>query len=417
MSRASGRRVVVTGLGCLTPIGMNRASSWEACAAGRSGVGPITRFDASAYPVRIAAELPGEIPLPELSRKEQRRIDRAVALALAASVEAVEHAGLDGDEAERESFGVSIGSGQGGVETLQAAVRSLFEAGPRRVSPFAIPMALCNMPAGYVAIRHRLKGPNLCHAGACATSTQALGEAARIVERGDAEVMLAGGVEAPVTEVGIAGFAAMRALSTRNDAPREASRPFDRGRDGFVMGEGAAVLVLESLERARARGAEIHAEVLGYGLSADAAHIASTTRDAEGAQRCMRKALADAGVAAAEVGYLNAHATGTPAGDDSEARAIRAVFGAHAERLPVSSTKGTTGHLLGAAGAVEALFCVEALRSGLLPPTLNLDDPDPDCALDHVAHKARPAAVGVVLSNSFGFGGTNASLVLGHPDR
>jgi 3-oxoacyl-[acyl-carrier-protein] synthase II len=394
---------------------MDAPRSWEAAVAGRSGVRVIQNFDASAYPVRIAGELPEALELPELPHKEARRLDRVIKLALKAAAEASRSAGLEVGDAERERVGVSIGSGIGGVETLQEAHRVLFKHGHRRVSPFAIPMILSNMPAGYVAIRQRLQGPNLCHVAACASGAHALGEAARVIERGDADAMLAGGVEAPVAEVGIAGFAAMRALSQRNDEPQAASRPFDRDRDGFVMGEGAAVLVLESREQALERGAPVLAELLGYGMNADAAHIAAPTDNAEGAQRCMRLALADAGLSPADVDYLNAHATSTDLGDASEARAIRAVFGAHSPA--VSSTKSMTGHLLGASGALEALFCVRALETGVLPPTINLDRPDPECELDHVAHKARHATLRVALSNSFGFGGTNASLVFGQADR
>jgi 3-oxoacyl-[acyl-carrier-protein] synthase II len=277
-------------------------------------------------------------------------------------------------------------------------------------------MSIANMAAGYVAIHNGLRGPNLCHVSACTSSAHSIGEAARLLERGDADVMLAGGSEAAATTIGLAGFGAMRALSTRNDAPAAASRPFDQGRDGFVIGEGAAVLVLETLEHARARGARIHASVLGYATTADAAHIASPTEDAEGAQRCMRLALEDAGLGPADVDYLNAHATSTPAGDPAEARAIRAVFGTHVDRVAVSSTKSMTGHLLGAAGALEALLCIRALQTGLLPPTINLEQPDPECALDHVANKARPVRARVALSNSFGFGGSNATLVLGGQD-
>jgi 3-oxoacyl-[acyl-carrier-protein] synthase II len=278
-------------------------------------------------------------------------------------------------------------------------------------------MAICNMASGYVAIRLGLLGPNLCHVSACASGSHSLGEAARAIQRGEADVLLAGGSEAPITEIGLSSFAAMRALSSRNDAPAAASRPFDRGRDGFVMGEGAAVLVLEEFEHARARGARVRAEVLGYAATADAAHIAQPTENAEGAQRCMRLALADAGLAPSDVDHLNAHATSTPLGDISEARAIRAVFGSHAERLAVSATKSMTGHLLGAAGAVEAALCVRALETGTLPPTINLEDPDPECRLDHVANKARSGRIGVAVSNSFGFGGTNATLVFGAGDE
>jgi len=417
MPGISRRRVVITGLGCVSPLGMDANESWEAALAGRSGVRSIRRFDVSAYPVHFAGQVPREPELPEVPPKEARRLDRVIRLTVASAAEAVRAAGLQVDDSNRERIGVSIGSGMGGVETLQEAHRLLFSSGPRRISPFSIPMALCNMPAGYVAIRHGLQGPNLCHVAACTSGAHAVGEAARLIERGDADAMLAGGAEAGITEIGIAGFAAMRALSTRNAAPEAASRPFDRDRDGFVMAEGAAVLVLEALEHARARGARPLAEVLGYAANADAANIASPTENAEGAQRCMRLALADAGLGPADVDHLNAHATSTDLGDVSEARAIRAVFGAHAERLAVSATKSMTGHLLGASGALEALFCVRALQSGVLPPTINLERPDPDCELDHVANKARPAGIAVAASNSFGFGGTNATLVFGHPDR
>jgi 3-oxoacyl-[acyl-carrier-protein] synthase II len=335
---------------------------------------------------------------------------------LGPSLEAVRDAGNAWDPAERDRVGVAIGSGIGGLGTLQEAHRALFQSGPRRVSPFTIPMAICNMASGYVAIRLGLRGPNLCQVGACASGGHAIGEAARRIQYGEADVMLAGGSEAPITEIGVAAFAAMRALSTRNDDAQAASRPFDLGRDGFVMGEGAAVLVLEERERARARGARILAQVAGYAATADAAHIAQPTEEAEGAQRCMRLALDDAGLAPGDVEYLNAHATSTPAGDPSEARAIRAVFGRHVAQLAVSSTKSMTGHLLGAAGAVEALLCVRALDSGVLPPTINLERPDPECDLDHVANKARHARVRVAMSNCFGFGGTNAALVLARPD-
>lgn len=412
---ASRRRVVVTGLGCVTPLGVDLASSWEGALAGRSGVRTITRFDASEFAVRIAGEVPGEFDLGDLPSKEARRLDRVVALALSASGQALAGSGLDLASVDLERSGVAIGSGIGGMETLESGHRVLFEKGPRRVGPFTIPMAICNMSSGYTAIQHGLKGPNLCHVGACASGSHSIGEASRIIERGDADVMLAGGSEAAVTGIGVAAFSSMRALSTRNDDPAAASRPFDTDRDGFVMGEGAAVLVLEGEDHARARGATILAEVLGYAVTADAAHIAQPTEDAEGAQRCMRLALADAGLEASQVDYLNAHATSTPAGDPSETRAIRAVFGAHVDRLAVSSTKGMTGHLLGAAGAVEALFCIKALETGWIPPTVNLDRIDPECPLDHVANKARQAPVRIAVSNSFGFGGTNAALVLGAP--
>ncbi len=407
------RRVVVTGMGCVTPLGPDAASTWSAAIEGRSGVGPITRFDSEGFPVRFAAECARDLDLGDLPPKEVRRLDRYVALAHVAAREAIRDSGLSTDGEAGERIGVAIGSGIGGLETLTTAFRALFESGPRRVLPFTIPMTICNMGSGYVAIRFGLRGPNLCHVAACASGAHSIGEAARVVERGDADAMVAGGSEAPITEIGVAGFANMKALSRRNDAPEAASRPFDMGRDGFVIGEGAAVFVLESEEHARSRGATILCEILGYGTSGDAAHIAQPTENAEGAQRCMRIAVADAGLSTSDVDYLNPHATSTPAGDSSEARAIRAVFGAHTDRLAVSATKSMTGHLLGAAGALEAFLCIRALETGILPPTINLDRPDPVCQLDHVAGKARHARVRVAMSNSFGFGGTNATLVLG----
>ncbi len=411
-SRSTNRRVVVTGLGCVTPLGADVESTWSAAVAGRSGVRRISQFDCTDFPVQIAAEADEKLDLGDLPSKEARRLDRCVALSLAASRQAIADAGVVVDAALGDRAGVAIGSGIGGLKTLQLAHDEISQRGPRRVSPFTIPMAICNMSSGYVAIRHGLRGPNLCHVAACASGAQGIGEAMRLIQRGDADLMLAGGTEAAITAVGVASFAAMRALSTRNDAPEKASRPFDRGRDGFVIGEGAAVLVLESEEHARARGARIRAELIGYAATADAMHVASPTENAEGAQRCMKLVLEDAELTTRDIDYLNAHATSTPLGDVSEARAIRAVFGVDAERVAVSATKSMTGHLLGAAGSLEALLCIKALETGLLPPTINLEDPDPECALDHVANKARECAARVALTNSFGFGGTNAALVL-----
>jgi 3-oxoacyl-[acyl-carrier-protein] synthase II len=406
------RRVVVTGLGAVTPLGADATSSWEAAVAGRSGVGPVTRFAPGAQPVRIAAQVRAPLDTSSIPPKELRRLDRFVLYAALAAGEALRDAGLALDAgAPDDRFGVSIGSGIGGVETLLENHRQLL-AGERRLSPFFIPMTIANMAAGFVAIRHGLRGPNLCTTTACSSGAHAIGEALRLIERGDADAMLAGGSEAVVNELVMAGFTALRALSTRNDEPERASRPFDTDRDGFVVGEGAALLVLEALDHARARGATPFAELVGYAAGADAGHVAAPDESGEGAARCMRAALADAGIAPAELGYVNAHATATPAGDVAEARAIRRVLGPAAESVPVSATKSMTGHLLGAAGAVEALFCVRALQTGWLPPTTNLDHPDPECALDHVAHKARHAPARVALSNSFGFGGTNATLVL-----
>ena len=407
------RRIVVTGFGCVTPLGNDVESTWRAATEGRSGVAPFVRFKVDDLPVRFGGEVTGDLDLGDVAPKEARRLDRMIVLAVAAAREAVLDASLDTSDGSGERMGVAIGSGIGGLNTIEESFNVLAKRGPTRISPFMIPMIISNMAGGYVAIRHGLRGPNLCHVSACATGAHSLGEAARIIERGDADVMLAGGSEAALCSFGLAGFSAMRALSTRNDDPQAASRPFDRGRDGFVMGEGAAVLILEEAEHARARGAHVRGELLGYGMSADAAHMAIPTEDAEGAQRCMKIALADAGLVPADVDYLNAHATSTPAGDPSEVHAIRAVYGSHVDALAVSSTKSMTGHLLGAAGAVEALFCLRALETGILPPTINLDDPDPECLLDHVANKARHARVAVAMSNSFGFGGTNATLVFG----
>ena len=412
----TGRRVVITGFGCVSPLGATADETWSAAIAGRSGAGAIRRFDTSEFSVKIAAQTPDDFDLGDLSAKEVRRLDRFTLLALAAAREALRDAGLDSANMQSERCGVAIGSGIGGLETLSNSIAALKEFGPRRVSPFTIPMSICNMASGYVAIQHGLRGPNLCQTAACASGAHSIGEAARAIERGDADIMLAGGAEAPITELAVAGFANMKALSTRNESPSTASRPFDTDRDGFVVGEGAGVLILEDLEGARARGADIRAHVLGYGMTADAASVAQPTEGGEGAQRCMSLAIADAGLNPSDVDHLNAHATSTPQGDPSEARAIRAVFGDHTQRLSVSATKSMTGHLLGAAGAVEAFLCVRALQTGILPPTINLDRPDPECELDHVANKARETLIRVALSNSFGFGGTNATLVFGRAE-
>ncbi len=409
---ARQRRVVVTGIGCVTPLGCGAAATWQAAVAGKSGIRPITSFETDGFPVRIAGEVRDELDLGNISRKEARRLDRMIALAVAAAREAVEDADLS-QGVDHDRAGVAIGSGIGGLGALEASFDVLARRGPTRISPFMIPMIISNMAGGYVSILHGLRGPNLCHVSACATGAHSIGGAARIIERGDADLMLAGGSEAANTKLGVAGFTAMRALSMRNDDPAAASRPFDVDRDGFVMSEGAAVLVLEEAEAARARGATARAEFLGYGLSADAVHMAIPTEHAEGAQRCMRLALADAELGPTDVDYLNAHATSTPAGDPSEVRAVRSVFESHVNRLAVSATKSMTGHLLGAAGALEALLCVRSLETQTLPPTINLDCPDPECDLDHVANKARETRVDVALSNSFGFGGTNATLIFG----
>ncbi|HSJ96482.1 MAG TPA: beta-ketoacyl-ACP synthase II [Myxococcota bacterium] len=412
--RSGRRRVVVTGVGCVSPLGRDAASTWAAATAGVSGVRPLTRFDASELPTRFAAVCDPELAPEGLPPKEVRRIDRSARLVLVAAEEAVADAAFD-TGVDRDRVGVVIGTAIGGIGTLLGSYDAMLERGARRVSPFTVPMTLPNMPAGYVSMQHGLRGPILCPVGACASGAQALGAAARLIERGDADLVVAGGTEAAVHPLVIAAFAAMRALSTRNDEPARASRPFDLDRDGFVLGEGAGVVILESAEHASARGARARAEVLGYGEAADASHPASPAEDAGGARRAMERALADAGLAPEQVDAVNAHATSTPAGDRSEVLAIRTVFGAHADALPVSATKSVTGHLLGAAGAVEAILCVLALETGLLPPTINLDHLDPECALDHVTPKARERELRAVLSNAFGFGGVSASLLLGRP--
>jgi 3-oxoacyl-[acyl-carrier-protein] synthase II len=411
--RDPAERVVVTGLGCVTPIGVGLDPSWAAAVAGRSGGGPITLFDTEDFPVRIAAEVKGPVELPDVADKEARRLERGVRFALYAATEALQDAGSPVNDANRDRVGVAIGSGISGLGTLLENYRQLLKRGPRRVSPFTIPMGIPNMPSGYVSVHHRLRGPNLCHVSACASGTHSIGEASRLLLRGDADMMLAGGTEAPILDLAVSGFAAMKALSTRNDAPEAASRPFDRERDGFLVGEGAGVLVLETLAHARARGATIRGEVLGYGASGDGSHIAAPEENGDGARRCMAAALEDAGLAPEQIDHVNAHATSTPAGDPIEVRALRSVLGAHADQVPVSATKSMTGHLLGAAGAIEAIFCLMAMETGTLPPTINLVTPDPECELNHVANEARPAQARTCLSNSFGFGGTNASVILG----
>ena len=413
MARADDQRIVVTGMGCITPLGLDLESSWQGAIAGRSGVAPISLFDASELPVQFAAEVKGEPDLGDLPPKETRRFDRFVGFALAAAREALRDSGLAIDDDNRERIGVAIGSGIGGLHTLTSNLKTLIDRGARRVSPFTIPMSIGNMAGAYVSIVHGLRGPGLCHVSACASGAHSIGEACEWIRRGEADVILAGGAEAPIVDIGVAGFAAMRALSTRNDAPEAASRPFDRGRDGFVIGEGAGVLVLESLSHARERGAVVRAEVLGYGISSDGLYMAAPDESGTGAARCMELALADAGLPPSAVEYLNPHATSTPAGDTAEVTALRRVFGASLGAIPVSATKSMTGHQLGAAGAVEAILTIRAMQARTLPPTINLEDVDPDCALDHVAGTAREASPRIALSNSFGFGGTNASLLLG----
>lgn len=407
------RRVVVTGLGCVSPLGTDASATWAAAAAGKSGAGPIERFDASQITCQIAAECREPLGLPGIPPKESRRLDRCILLALEAALEAMRDAGLAPESLDSDRIGIAVGTGIGGAETLLENHKVLLERGPRRISPFTVPMALANMPSGYLSMQFGARGPNLTPVGACASGAQAIGEAFRTIQRGDADVMVAGGTEAVILPLVVAGFATMRALSTRNAEPARASRPFDADRDGFLIAEGAGILILEGADFAERRGARVRGEVLGYGGAADAAHIALPDEDGAGACLAMRRALSDAGCEPEDVGHINAHATSTPAGDAVEAQAIRSVFGAHTDELPVSATKSMTGHLLGAAGAVEAILTLQALEEGLLPPTINLENPDPACELDHVAPKARPSDARIALSNAFGFGGLNASLVLG----
>ena len=419
MRAPDAEEIVVTGLGCVSPLGTSAEATWSAIAAGQCGIRRLPdEFDARLT-ARIAGLVTGELNPGAVEHKELRRMDRGILLALSAAREALDDAqllGAIGSAVDRDRIGVAIGSGIGGIHTLVQNDRLYVERGPSRVSPFFIPMTLANMPAGIVAIHHGLRGPNLCHVTACASGAHAIGESLRLLRAGEADAMVVGGTEAAVVDLVIAGFANMHALSKRNDAPERASRPFDADRDGFVLSEGAAVLVLERAGHARARGARVRAKLLGYGASSDASHMAAPDAASGGALRCMQAALANAQLAATDIDYVNAHATSTGAGDAVEAQALREVFGAHTDRLPVSSTKGATGHLLGAAGALEALLSVRALETGMLPPTLNLDRPDPSFTLDHVANKARRARVRVVMSNSFGFGGVNAALIFGSAD-
>jgi len=406
------QRVVITGIGCVSPVGLTAEESWAAVTTGRSGIDNISLFDAANFPVRFAGEVKNFDPLRHLDRKESRRMDRFVQLGMAAALMAHADSGLDLDQEDRDRIGVLIGSGIGGIQTLETQLTIGMEKGIDRISPFFIPMMISDMASGAVSIQLGVGGPNTCVVTACATGTNAIGDAMHIIRRGDADVMLAGGTEAAVTPMGVGGFAAMRALSTRNDEPQKASRPFDRERDGFVIAEGSAVLVLESLEHAQARGARILAEVAGYGMSADAYHITQPAPEGAGAVRAMRGALRVAGLTPENVDYINAHGTSTQANDKNETAAVKTVFGDHAYRLPISSTKSTTGHMLGAAGAIEAMFCAQAIRDGIIPPTMNLENPDPECDLDYVPHEARHRPVRVAMSNSFGFGGHNATLVI-----
>lgn len=410
----SSRRVVVTGMGTINPLGHTVAATWEAIVAGCSGIGPITAFDSSDLPVHFAGEVVGYDPVEQFGGKQARRLARATQLALTAAAEAIAQARLD----EMPTFdrtGVIVGSAMGNLDPVLDGQATLQERGANRVSPFFVPMMLADTPAATISIAHGLRGPALALATACATGNDALGQAMLLIRQGAADVMVAGGTDAAILPLVLAGFANMGALSTRNDTPQTACRPFDGERDGFVMSEGAAVLVLEAYDHAIGRGAAVLAELVGYGASADAFHISSPAEDGEGAVRAIRAALRDAGLGPEDVGYINAHGTGTPLNDRSETAAIKTVWGERAYDVPVSSTKSGHGHLLGAAAALEAVVCVQALATGLLPPTLNYTTPDPECDLDYVPNQPREAACDVVMSNSFGFGGHNAALLLARP--
>lgn len=407
----SRRRVVITGMGMLSPLGNDVPSSWQGILAGRSGIGLIEHMDLSAYSTRFGGSVKNFDVEQYLPAKEARKLDLFIQYGLAASFQAVRDSGLAITDANRERVGVAMGSGIGGLTNIENSCKALIEQGPRRISPFFVPGSIINMVSGFLSIHLGLQGPNYAIATACTTGTHCIGMAARNIAYGEADVMVAGGSEMAASGLGIGGFAAARALSTRNDDPASASRPWDKDRDGFVLSDGAGALVLEELEHAKARGAKIYAELIGFGMSADAFHMTSPPDDGAGAARCIRNAILDARIDAEQVDYINAHGTSTPAGDKAEAAAIRTVFGDHAYELSVSSTKSMVGHLLGAAGAVEAIFSVLAIRDQVAPPTINLDEPGEGCDLDFVPHEAKPRTINVAVSNSFGFGGTNGSLV------
>ena len=410
MTSLDKRRVVVTGLGALTPVGNSTEEYWAALTQGKSGIGPITKFDPKNLPTRIAGEVRNFDPLKWMDKKEARRLDPYLKYAIACAAMAVEDAALNVEKVERNRFGVLVGSGIGGITTLLDSHKDLLEQGPDRVSPFFIPMLIINMASGLISMRYGAKGPNSAVVTACATGNHAIGDAFKIIQRNDADVMIAGGAEAIVTELTFAGFCQMKAMSTRNDEPTRASRPFDAQRDGFVCSEGGGLVILESLEHAVKRDARIYAEIVGYGMTSDAYHMTAPDPEGDGAARCMAEALRDAEVAPTDLGYINAHGTSTPYNDKFETMAIKRVFGPHATKLAVSSTKSMIGHLLGAAGGVEAIATILAIYHGLLPPTINYETPDPECDLDYVPNQARKQEVEVALSNAFGFGGTNATL-------
>ena len=408
---ARQRRVVVTGLGIVSPVGIGVATAWDSITNGRSGIGPITRFDASAFNTRIAGEVKGFDAAQFMSGKEARRYDTFVHFGIAAAKEALADAGIVPNPANPERYGLSIGSGIGGLPLIQATYADLLKGGPRKISPFFIPGSIINMISGLVSIEYGLQGPNLAAVTACSTANHCIGESMRKIEYGDADVMIAGGSEAAICELGIGGFNASRAVSTRNDDPTAASRPWDVDRDGFVLGEGAGVLVIEELEHAKARGAKIYCELVGYGVSGDAYHVTAPREDGDGARRCMLNAMKNASLNPTDIEYVNAHGTSTPLGDVAEATAVKAAFADHAKKLMVSSTKSMTGHLLGAAAGIEAVFTILAMKHGIIPPTINLHKQDPAVDLDLVPNTARQIKVNTVMSNSFGFGGTNSTLI------
>lgn len=405
------RRVVVTGLGALTPLGNSVGESCEGAIAGKSGIGPITKFDSTAFKSRIAGEIKNFDPLQFVDKQEVRRYDAFILYALAASEMAMADAKLKISPEISERAGVIIGSAIGGLATMEREIKVLFDYGPRKTSPFAVPAILANLGSGLVSIRFGAKGPINCAVTACAAGTSAIGDAYKTIAYGDADIMITGGAEAAITPLAIGGFGAMRALSTRNDEPQKASRPFDQGRDGFVIGEGCGILILEELSFAQNRGARIYAELAGYGCTSDAFHMAAPPPGHEGAARSMQVALKDAGVSPTDIDYINAHGTSTPLNDLYETQAIKTLFGEHAHKLMISSTKSMTGHMLGATGGVEAIFAVKALQEGIIPPTINLDNPDPECDLDYVPNVARQKKINTAMSNTFGFGGVNAVLV------
>ena len=404
------RRVAITGLGIVSPLGTGLERSWAGAIEGRSGIREITRFDASAFPVRIAGEVPDFDPADRIEKKEVKKMDLFIQYAVAAGMMAFEDSGLVINDENAERVGVYIGAGIGGLPAIEHWYDVLKEKGPDRITPFFIPMVIINLASGQVSIKTGAKGPNSCAVTACATGTHSIGDAFRLIRTGEADAMIAGGTESTITPLCVAGFNAMKALSTRNGSPATASRPFDKERDGFVIGEGAGVLVLEEMESAKKRGARIYAEIVGYDMNSDAHHMTTPAPNGEGAARCMRLALKSAGLAPEDVGYINAHGTSTYYNDLYETMAIKTVFGAHAGKIAVSSTKGMTGHLLGAAGGIEAVFTVKAIEQGIIPPTINYETPDPECDLDYVPNTAREARIDAALSNSFGFGGTNAVL-------